>query len=104
MRIEVEELRDRIQSGDRPVVLDVREDWEREVASLEGTLNIPMAQIPARMSEVTKDEPVVVMCHHGARSWQVTAFLMQQGFTNVENLEGGIHAWAERIDPATPRY
>ena len=87
-----------------PLVLDVREPWEVALASLPGTLSIPMGSIVASFKQLDPDRTTVCLCHHGARSMQVAMFLEQQGFSDVVNLTGGIHAWAEQVDPAVPRY
>ena len=89
---------------DHVQLLDVREPLEREIVTLPGTLAIPMREIPARLSEIDRSRPIVVMCHHGGRSRQVAAFLLANGFEHVFNLDGGIDAWATDIDPALPRY
>jgi rhodanese-related sulfurtransferase len=87
-----------------PLVLDVREHWEREAARLPGTLDIPMMEIPQRLAELPRDRDIVVMCHGGVRSLKVAYFLAQNGFTQVTNLAGGIHAWACDVDPSTGTY
>ncbi|MDB5775620.1 MAG: sulfurtransferase [Herbaspirillum sp.] len=87
-----------------PVLLDVREPWEIEKCSIAGAVPIPMNTVPARMQELDPEEAVVCICHHGARSMQVAAFLERQGFTNVSNLTGGIHAWALQVDPTVATY
>ncbi|MCI4363506.1 MAG: sulfurtransferase [Thermoplasmata archaeon] len=100
-----EELAPRLRAGaGAPFLLDVREDEEREVARIEPSLHIPMAEVPARKEELPKDREVVVYCHHGGRSQMVAAYLEQEGFTQVSNLTGGIDAWAQRIDPKVARY
>lgn len=71
---------------------------------LEGARLLPMQQIPQQAKELPSDAEIVVICHHGLRSAQVVQFLMRNGFRNVANLQGGIDAWAERIDPAMRRY
>lgn len=90
------------------VLLDVREPWEVQTARirLPGTtvLDIPMHLIPLRLAEVPATQPVACICHHGARSAQVVAFLMQRGYTDVYNLAGGIDAWSTLVDPQVPRY
>ncbi|KPV41605.1 sulfurtransferase [Thiohalorhabdus denitrificans] len=102
--IDVETLA-RLRGADSPpVVLDVREPRELAVCALEDALHIPMGEVPARLGELPADREIVVMCHHGVRSWQVTQFLRHQGFDNVRNLAGGIDAWAARVDPSLPRY
>ncbi len=87
-----------------PVLLDVREPWEYETCHIAGSLLIPMQTVPARQQELDPDEPVVCICHHGVRSMQVAAFLQRMGFTQVINLSGGIHAWAQQVDPSMPTY
>jgi rhodanese-related sulfurtransferase len=87
-----------------PFVLDIRETWEIERASIPGTLNLPMSQIVARISELDPKQPVICMCHHGGRSMQVGAWLETQGFVHVTNLTGGIEAWSLEVDATTPRY
>ncbi len=85
-------------------LLDVREPWEWDVARIEGSELVPMAQIPERVDELDRTHPTVVICHHGMRSLQVVAFLQRHGFANLHNLHGGIDAWSRQIDPAVPVY
>jgi len=91
-----------------PVLLDVREAWELATARLElpGTrlLHIPMMTLPARLHELDRTQPILALCHHGARSMQCVAFLAQQGFDDVYNIAGGIDAWSREVDPGVPRY
>jgi|SRR5580658_8074571 rhodanese-related sulfurtransferase len=98
------DLKKLVDSPTPPLVLDVREDWERAAARLPGTVDIPMAQIPQRLSELPRDRDIVVMCHGGVRSLKVAHFLAQNGFTQVTNLAGGIHAWACDVDPSIGTY
>jgi rhodanese-related sulfurtransferase len=97
------ELKHRLSKGDALLILDVREPWEIASASIAGTLNIPMGDIPSRLSELDPDRETIVMCHHGVRSAQVAMYLARNGFEHVLNLSGGIDAWSE-IDPSVPRY
>ena len=97
------ELKRRLNKGDKPLVLDVREPWEITTASIGGTLNIPMGDIPSRLAELNPDRETIVMCHHGVRSAQVAMYLARNGFQRVLNLAGGIDAWSE-FDPSVPRY
>ena len=97
-------LKARIDKGERPLILDVREPWEIEASSIGGTLNIPMGDIPSRLTELDPGRETVVLCHHGIRSAQVAIYLARMGFEHVLNLSGGIDAWSETADPATPRY
>ena len=85
-------------------LLDVREDWERDVASIDGSLDIPLGELPARVGEVPDDRPVAVLCHSGMRSARATAFLIQSGRSGIYNVMGGIDRWSADVDPAVPRY
>lgn len=101
----VHELKDKLDQGTNDFVLiDVREPWELNVCSVPGATSIPMRAIPARYPELPKDAEIVLMCHHGVRSQQVAYFLERQGFTRLNNLAGGIAAWARDIDPKMPTY
>lgn len=88
----------------RPVLLDVREPWEFETCRIDGSLTMPMQTVPARMQELDEDSEIVCICHHGARSMQVAAFLERQGYGKVTNLTGGVHAWAVQVDGSMPTY
>lgn len=99
------ELRDRLNQPDgHPVLLDVREPNEYAICHLEGSLHIPMNDIPRRLGELDPDRETVVICHHGVRSANVAGYLLRNDFQNVINLSGGIDAWAVRVDPHMPRY
>jgi rhodanese-related sulfurtransferase len=91
-------------SRPRPLLLDVREPWEYQTCHIEGAVPMPMNTVPARIEELEEDAPIVCICHHGARSMQVAAFLERNGFTRVANLTGGVHAWALQVDNAMPTY
>lgn len=88
----------------QPLLLDVREPWEFQTCHLAGALLMPMASVPARQEELDPEQPVVCICHHGARSMQVAAFLERAGFGQVSNLTGGVHAWALQVEPGMPTY
>jgi rhodanese-related sulfurtransferase len=91
-----------------PVVLDVREPWELQTAHVTPQgftlVAIPMNEVPARLGELTTDQPIACLCHHGARSQRVAAFLVQNGFEPVANIAGGIDAWASQHDTGVARY
>lgn len=95
-----------------PVVLDVREPWELQTASVTEDgftlLRIPMREVPARVEELREqfgeDQPIACLCHHGMRSLQVANFLAQSGFAQVVNLQGGIDAWSRQRDDTVPLY
>lgn len=84
--------------------LDCREAWECEAAHIEGTKHIPMQDIPARIQELDPEDHIVVICHHGVRSMNVTAWLRQQGFDKVQSVAGGIDRWSRVVDPKVPTY
>ena len=88
----------------RPLLLDVREPWEFETCRIAGSISMPMRGIPARHSELDRDQDIVMICHHGARSFQAGMFLEQMGFSSITNLQGGVAAWARDVDPAMPTY
>lgn len=102
--ISVEDLAKRRADGEALMLLDVREPEEIAIASVEGATCIPMGEISARLSELDRGGPIAVMCHHGGRSAKVAAFLTAQGFTDVLNVEGGIDAYSERVNPSIPTY
>jgi rhodanese-related sulfurtransferase len=88
-----------------PLLLDVREPWEFQTASLPNSLLMPMGEVSSRAhTELDPDEPIVVLCHHGARSLNVALWLRNQGFEHAQSLAGGIDAWSRTIDPTIPRY
>ncbi len=91
-----------------PVVLDVREPHELQMASVKADgfslLAIPMGVIPPRLTELDPAQPVACLCHHGGRSMQVANFLASRGFAHVANIAGGINAWSAEVDPTVPRY
>ena len=88
----------------KPLLLDVREPWEFDTCRINGSQLMPMQSVPMRQEELDPEQAVVCICHHGARSMQVAAFLERAGFANVTNLTGGIHAWAQLVDPSMPTY
>jgi rhodanese-related sulfurtransferase len=91
-------------SRPQPFLLDVRENWEFETCQIAGSTLMPMQTIPARIDDLDEDAAIVCICHHGARSLQVAAFLEHHGFGQVTNLTGGIHAWAVQVDSQMPKY
>ncbi|QEA13554.1 rhodanese-like domain-containing protein [Comamonas flocculans] len=91
-----------------PLLLDVREPWELKLAHVAPRglecISIPMATLPARLEELDKTRPLACLCHLGGRSMQVALYLQQQGFEDVANVAGGIHAWSLELDPDIPCY
>ena len=102
--VSVEELKARRDRGEKPLVLDVREGWELQLASIPDVVHLPMNDVPARLSELSREVETIVMCHAGGRSLRVAQYLSNQGFTNVANLTGGIAAWSQSIDATVPHY
>jgi rhodanese-related sulfurtransferase len=101
------QVKECMKADEKPVLLDIRRPDEFEKAHVDGALFIPMNELQARMEQELgslRSKPIVVFCHHGARSLRVTYFLRQQGFTNVHSMAGGIDAWSLLVDPAVPRY
>ena len=95
-----------LREGNQPfTLLDVREPWEVQAARIEGSLHMPMGEVPARAhQELDPDAHIVVVCHHGVRSLNVTNWLRQQGFDNVQSMRGGIDAWSRQVDAKVPTY
>lgn len=103
--ITVDALAKQLGGADKPLLLDVREPWEFQTAAIDGATLIPMGEIPNRAhTELDPDRPIIVVCHHGARSLSVTMWLRNQGFEHAQSLAGGIDAWSRTIDPKVPRY
>lgn len=102
--LSVETLKSRLDAGETPLVIDVREAHELEISRVDFARHIPMGEVPARLGELDPDTPVIVMCRSGGRSLQVARFLESRGFRSVSNLTGGILAWGERIDPSLRPY
>lgn len=101
--ISVQELSERLRAKDSLQLVDVREDFEREIASI-GGIPIPLRELPGRVHELESTKEVVVYCHTGQRSGRAVAFLRDQGFSKARNLLGGIEAWSLLIDKSVPRY
>lgn len=104
MNISVQRLHEMRSEKEQHTLLDIREPHELAICSIEGSLDIPMNTLPANLEKLSKDDPLVVLCHLGGRSAQVVNWLSQNGFENVLNLEGGIAAWAQNIEPEMARY
>ena len=96
-------LKDRLDAGEKPVLLDVREPWEFELARIEGSRLIPMSRLGERFGELDPGAETVVICHHGNRSSYVTQALQRAGFEKVLNLEGGLDAYSF-VDESVPMY
>ncbi len=102
--ITVRDLKNRLDKGDKLFLLDVREPHEYSLAKIEGSVLIPLGTLPNSLDQLDQSAEIIAYCHRGMRSADAVGFLLQQGFSNVKNLIGGIEAWAVEIDPAVPRY
>lgn len=99
-----QELKERLDKGERLFLLDVREPHEREICAIGGEL-IPMKSVVARVGEIPKDVDVVVYCRSGGRSQSVARELaLHHGFTRVSNLAGGVLRWSDDVDPTVVKY
>lgn len=98
------QLKQRIDNGSTPEIIDVRDPWEFETCRILGSINIPMSDIVSTLEKLDKKTEKVIVCHYGMRSKQVANYLESNGFESVINLEGGIDLWAETIDQDMPRY
>ncbi len=100
-----EEVKATLDRGSRFTLLDVREPWEFETAHIENAKLMPMGDVPSRANqELDPEEHIVVICHHGVRSMNVTAWLRQQGFEKAQSMRGGIDAWSRTVDSKVPKY
>ena len=103
--ISCEELKRKLDAGETFSLLYVREPWELETAKIASAKLMPMGDVPSRAhQELDPEDHIVVMCHHGVRSMNVTVWLRQQGFENVQSMRGGIDAWSRRVDEKVPVY
>ncbi|MBK5970240.1 MULTISPECIES: rhodanese-like domain-containing protein [Thiorhodovibrio] len=99
------ELSERLATGaEPPLLLDVREPWEAAICQIPGSRLIPMREIPQHSAALDANRETVVICHHGVRSLQVALYLERSGYQNILNLQGGIAAWAEQVDPQMATY
>ena len=97
------ELQALLAEKDPPVVLDVREGWERQICAIDGSLHIPLQLLPQRLTDIPAGRVVAVVCHHGMRSAMAAGFLLEKGIDAV-NVGGGMDRWAREIDGAMARY
>ena len=106
IEIDVQSVKELQDSDESFLLLDVRQDEEYATAKIDGSLLIPMGELGQRLDELEpyRDQRIVVHCHHGGRSMQVTEALRSRGFDQVQNMAGGIDAWSLQIDSSVPRY
>jgi rhodanese-related sulfurtransferase len=98
------EVKQRLDRGEKLVLIDVRERWEFSVCRIEGAKLIPMGTVPANLQALDTDDEIVVYCHHGVRSLDVAVWLRGQGVEGAKSLAGGIERWSVEIDQNVPRY
>jgi adenylyltransferase/sulfurtransferase len=98
------ELKRKMDAREPFELIDVREAFEYEIARIDGAKLIPLGEIAERVDELQRERPIVIHCHSGRRSAEAVRLLQQRGFANVYNLEGGIDAWSDQIDPNVPKY
>jgi adenylyltransferase/sulfurtransferase len=99
-----QELKHKMDAREPFELIDVRETFEHEIARIDGAKLIPLGEIAQRADELQGDRPIVVHCHSGRRSAEAVRLLQQRGFGNIYNLQGGIDAWSDQIDPSVPKY
>jgi len=99
-----QELKARLDRSDRPLLLDVRQEWETRLCRLDNAVHIPIEEIELRTEELDPTDEIVVYCHQGVRSAAVAEYLRSLGFKNVKNLAGGLDAWARSVDSGMRRY
>ena len=104
LEIKPSELKNRLDHGDKMLVVDVREPWEYDLCRIEGAKLIPMGTVPANLQALDVDEDVICYCHRGQRSLDVAVWLRGQGIENAKSLAGGIERWSVEVDPSVPRY
>jgi rhodanese-related sulfurtransferase len=103
--ISPEEVKGKLEATEPFTLLDVREPWEFETARIAGAKLMPMGEVPSRAhQELDPEDQIVVVCHHGVRSMNVTVWLRQQGFEKAQSMRGGIDAWSCRVDAKVPAY
>ena len=102
--ITVTELKARMDKGDAPMIVDVREPAEFEICRIPGAVLIPLGQLSSRLGELDPAQEIVLQCKVGGRSANATAYLRRAGFARARNLTGGILAWIDQVDPSQPKY
>jgi rhodanese-related sulfurtransferase len=98
------ELKAKLDAGEKLVLLDVREAWEYALCCIDGSDNISMSNVEKMLKELKPDDEIIVICHHGMRSFQVASYLEGNGFDNIANLEGGVDAWAKTVNTEMAQY
>ncbi len=102
--ITVLDLKKKLDAGETPFILDVREPNEYQINRIPGSVLIPLGELPRRYQEIPKDREIVAQCKMGGRSAKAMDYLKSVGFSNVKNLKGGILEWVDKVDPSQPKY
>jgi rhodanese-related sulfurtransferase len=104
LEITPRETKDLLVRDKQVLFVDVREQWEYDTSHINGSILIPMREIPSNLQRFENSEQVVVFCHHGMRSLDVAGWLRTQGVEGARSMAGGIDRWSTEIDPTVPRY
>ena len=104
LEITPRQVKDRLDRGEKLLLVDVRELHEHALCRIDGAVLIPMGSIPANLQKLDVDDDVICFCHHGMRSLDVANWLRQQGVKSAKSMVGGIDRWSIEIDPKVPRY
>jgi len=98
------EVKDLLVRDEKLLFVDVREPWEYQTTHIEGSVLIPLGQIPSNLARLENAEQLVLFCHHGMRSLDAAAWLRAQGVEGAKSMTGGIERWSTEVDPSVPRY
>jgi rhodanese-related sulfurtransferase len=104
MQISAKEVNERVGRGDKLLLVDVREQWEYDLAKIPGARLIPLGTLPANLNTLLDADEVICYCHHGMRSLDAAVWLRQQGVESAKSMAGGIERWSVEVDPQVPRY
>ena len=104
MQISAKEVNERVGRGDKLLLVDVREQWEYDLAKIPGAKLIPLGTLPANLNTLLDADEVICYCHHGMRSLDAAVWLRQQGVEGAKSMAGGIERWSVDVDSSVPRY
>ena len=106
IEVDVNQVKQLFDSESEFLLIDCREPDEHETCRIEGSVLIPMRELPDRIAELEahREQRIVVHCHHGGRSLRVVHWLRDHGFEHAQNMTGGIDVWSQQIDPTVPQY
>jgi len=104
LEITPKEVKQRLERGEKLLLVDVRQQWEFDMCRIDGAKLVPLNVLPGSLEAFANAEDVIVYCHHGRRSLDAVVFLRQQGVQGARSMAGGIERWSQEIDPSVPRY